>query len=161
MVHIQRMTKRKLGEVLLHEQLVTKEQIEEALAEQAETGELLGEVLVRKGYVSEKNIAETIATQYSFPYLEPNQYYISSDAARLIPLDLVDKHSVIPLDRFGNLLTVVVSGPLQEDVLQEIEKVTGCRVQIFVSTVTEVRKTIDTLKEDERRAAASREAFGG
>lgn len=161
MVHIQRMTKRKLGEVLLHENLVTKEQIEEALGEQAQTGELLGEILVRKGYVSEKNIAETIATQYSFPYLEPDQYYISSEVVQLLPVEVVDKHSVLPLDRFGDLLTIVVAGPLHEDVLQEIEEITGCQVQIFISTVTAVRKAIEALKDNRRREAPAEDAYGG
>jgi hypothetical protein len=122
---MQRMTKRRLGEVLLQERLVTKEQIEEALADQSVTGELLGEILVRKGYVAERNIAETIATQYSFPYLEPDQYYISGDIIHLLPMEIIEKHTVVPLDRFGDILTVVVAGPLDEEVVKEIEQKTG------------------------------------
>ena len=154
---MQRMTKRKLGEVLLQERLVSKEQIEEALADQSVTGELLGEILVRKGYVAERNIAETVATQYSFPYLEPDQYYISGDIIHLLPMEIIEKHSVVPLDRFGDILTVVVAGPLDEDVIKEIEQTTGCRVHIFVSTVSALRKTVETLKEGQRRAAVRRE----
>jgi type IV pilus assembly protein PilB len=154
MANLQRMTKRKLGEVLLREQLVTREQVEEALNEQGETGEFLGEILVRKGYVSERDIAETIATQYSFPYLEPDQYYISTDVLQLLPLEFMQRHLVIPLDRFGQILTVVTSGPLDPDVVSEIEQITGCKVQVFISIVSEVRKTIDSLEEGRRRAAA-------
>jgi len=154
---MQRMTKRRLGEVLLQERLVTKEQIEEALADQAVTGELLGEILVRKGYVAEGNVAETIATQYSFPYLEPDQYYISGDVSLLLPMDIIEKYTVVPLDRLGDILTVVVAGPLDEEVIKEIEQSTGCRVHIFVSTVSAVRKTVETLKEGQRRAAVRRE----
>jgi type IV pilus assembly protein PilB len=154
---MQRMTKRKLGEVLLQERLVSKEQIEEALADQSVTGELLGEILVRKGYVAERNIAETVATQYSLPYLEPDQYYISGDIIHLLPMELIEKHSVVPLDRFGDILTLVVAGPLDEDVIREIEQRTGCHVHIFVSTVSAVKKTVDTLKEGQRRAAVRRE----
>ena len=154
---MQRMTKRRLGEVLLQERLVTKEQIEEALADQSVTGELLGEILVRKGYVAERNIAETIATQYSFPYLEPDQYYISGDIIHLLPMEIIEKHTVVPLDRFGDILTVVVAGPLDEEVVKEIEQKTGARVHIFISTVSAVRKTIETLKEGQRRAAVRRE----
>lgn len=161
MANVYRMTKRKLGEILLHEQLVTKEQVEECLAEQSAGGELLGEILVRKGYCSEKDIAETIATQFSFPYLEPDQYYISSDVFRLLPMEFIEKHSVIPLDRFGETLVIVVAGPLDDEVLGEIEQMTGCTVQIFVSTMSEVRKTVETLRQDQRRAAAEREAYGG
>lgn len=161
MANVQRMTRRKLGEVLLHERLVTKEQIEEALAEQASTGELLGEILVRKGYVSEKDIAETIATQYSLPYLEPAQYYIAGDVLHLLPMEFIEKHFIIPLDRFGKLLTVVVAGPPDEQAIREIEEMTGCQVQIFISTVSEVRKTIETIKQGMQRAAARKEAFGG
>jgi len=161
MANIHRMTKRKLGEILIHERLVTQEQVQECLLEQAQSGELLGQVLVRKGYCSEKDIAETIATQFSFPYIEPDQYYIASDVLHLLPMEFVDKHSVIPLDRFDDTLVIVVAGPLEDEVLQEIGQLTGCTVQIFVSTVSEVRKAVETLKQGQRRAAARRETYGG
>ena len=161
MANIHRMTKRKLGEILLHDQLVTKEQVEECLADQAAEGELLGEILVRKGYVSEKDIAETTnVAQYSFPYLEPDQYYIAGDVLSLLPLEFIEQHSVVPIDCFGQTLVIVVAGPLEDNVLREIEQVTGCSVQIFVSTVSEVRKTIDALKQNQRRAQAERETYG-
>ncbi len=160
MANIHRMTKRKLGEILLHDQLVTKEQVEECLADQAAEGELLGEILVRKGYVSEKDIAETIATQFSFPYLEPDQYYIASDVLSLLPLDFIEQHSVVPIDRFGDTLVIVVAGPLDDNVLREMEQLTGCSVQIFVSTVSEVRKTIEGLRQNQRRVEAERETYG-
>jgi len=157
MANIHRMTKRKLGEVLLREQMVTREQIEDALNEQAETGEFLGEILVRKGYVSERDIAETIATQYSFPYLEPDQYYVSTEVLQLLPVEFMAKHLVIPLDRFGQILTVVTSGPLDSDVLAEVEQLTGCKVQIFISVVSEVRKAVEAMKDGQRRAATRRD----
>lgn len=107
--------------------------------------------------MAERNIAETVATQYSFPYLEPDQYYISGDIIHLLPMEIIEKHAVVPLDRFGDILTVVVAGPLDEEVIKEIEQTTGCRVHIFVSTVSAVKKTVDTLKEGQRRAAVRRE----
>jgi len=105
--------------------------------------------------------AETIASQFSFAYIEPDQYYIASDVLHLLPMEFVDKHSVIPLDRFDDTLVIVVAGPLEDEVLQEIEQLTGCTVQIFVSTVSEVRKAVETLKQGQRRAAARRETYGG
>jgi hypothetical protein len=55
---------RPLGELLLEKGLVSPDELELALAEQAESGRLLGAILVERGYVSGPALAVALAEQY-------------------------------------------------------------------------------------------------
>ncbi len=153
MVRITRMTRKRLGELLRDEGLVTDEQIEEALASQRKTGELLGEVLVRLGYVTEFDIAKTIVTQFGLPYLAVKQYFLSDDALRAFPERLMRQHQFVPLDRIGNVITIAVGGLLNFDVLSELEKTSGAHIQVYVSTWSEIKKVIDETFKAKKGAA--------
>jgi hypothetical protein len=153
MANIRRMTRKRLGELLLQEGLVSEEQLETALEEQKQTGELIGEILVRKGYVNEAVIAKTISVQFSFPYLAVNNYYITPDMRGVFSLETLEKHCFVPIDKFGDVLGVVIAGLLDQDVVDEIEKHSGCAIQVYVGKVSEVKQVIK-----ERFAAASPQA---
>ncbi len=143
MVRITRMTRKRLGELLRDEDLITEEQIQEALASQRKTGELLGEVLVRLGYVTEYDIAKTIVTQFGLPYLAVRQYFISDEAMKLFPERLMRQYQFIPLDKIGNVIVIAVGGLLNFDVLSELENSSGAHIQVFVSTWSEIKNTIE------------------
>ncbi len=143
MVRITRMTKKRLGELLRDEGLVNEAQIEEALADQRKSGELLGEVLVRLGYVTEADIAQTIVTQFGLPYIAVKQYFLSDDVIKLFPERLMRQHQFIPLDRIGRVITIAVGGLLNFDVLTELENMATARIQVFVSTWSEIKAAID------------------
>jgi len=155
---IRRITKKRLGEILLAEGIITSQQLEEALAEQRNSGRLLGEILVKKGLVSEKDIAETLCTQFSFPYISTNQYFVSQEVAGAVPIELMKKHIFVPLDKFNNLLTIAVAGSLTEEILDEIEKASGCQVQIFVSTLSEVKATIEKIEKQRAAIEATQDS---
>ena len=143
MVRITRMTKKRLGELLRDEGLVNEAQIEEALGEQRKSGELLGEVLVRLGYVTETDIAQTIVTQFGLPYIAVKQYYLADEVIKLFPERLMRQHQFIPLDKIGNVITIAVGGLLNFDILSELESMASAKIQVFVSTWSEIKATID------------------
>jgi type IV pilus assembly protein PilB len=152
MVRITRMTRKRLGELLRDEDLISEEQIQEALASQRKTGELLGEVLVRLGYVTEYDIAKTIVTQFGLPYLAVKQYFISDEAMKLFPERLMRQYQFIPLDKIGNVIAIAVGGLLNFDVLSELENSSGAHIQVFVSTWSEIKKTIeDSFKSSAKK----------
>jgi len=155
---IRRMTKKRLGEILLAEGVITAEQLEEALAEQRKSGRLLGEILIQKDLISEKDIAETLCTQFSFPFISTAQYFISQEVARIVPVEMMSKYLFVPLDKFSNFLTIAVAGSLTEKILNEIEKASGCELQIFVSTLSEVKATIERIAEQREAVEAAQDS---
>lgn len=152
MANIQRMTPKRLGEIFTHSGLITNEQLEEALADQVKSGKHLGELLVERGFVTERDVAEAIATQFSLPYLSPTQYFAPSEMSGVIPAETMVKHNLVPIDKLGKILMVVVAGPVENEVLDQIEKDTGSALQIYVGTLTDVRAAIEKLTESSKKA---------
>lgn len=142
MVNIARQTKRRLGEILTDEGLLTEEQVQEALKRQKATGELLGEALVKLGYVTETDIARTIATQFGYPYLNAAKYQIPKEALALVPVETALEHQMVPLDKIGKLLVLAVAGVVPEEVFAEIEQRTHLKISVYVSTASQVHEAI-------------------
>ncbi len=159
---IRRTTRKRLGELLLHEGLINDEQLELGLEEQKNTGELIGEILVRKGFVTETDVARTIATQFSFPYLSVSHYYIAPEMMQIFSLEELEKHCFVPIDAFGDVLSIVVAGPLDQDVMDEIEKKAKATVHVYVGTVSDVKQVIkDKFAGDGKPAKAAHAAGKG
>jgi type IV pilus assembly protein PilB len=146
MVSISKLTKKRLGELLISEGLVNEEQINEALKRQQETGGLLGEVLIALGYVTEIDIARTITTQFGLPYIDASRYFVAKEVAALLPEDEMRRNQYVPLDKIGNILTLAVCGLLNEKTFEDIEKRTGCVIQLYVSTVSQVARAMDKVQ---------------
>lgn len=144
MVNFARLTKKRLGEMLLEEGLITEENIQDALKRQKESGELLGAALVKLGYTTEMEIARVLATQYALPYINAASYQIPKEVADLVPADTLLENQIVPLDRIGNSLIVAVSGHLNEKVFEEIERMTSCQIFLYVSSASQVQAALRT-----------------
>ncbi len=152
MANLQRMTPKRLGEIFTHSGLVTPEQLEESLADQQKTGKHLGELMVERGYVTERDVAEAIATQFSLPYLSPTQYFVPSEMTDVIPVETMQKYNLVPIDKLGRILMLVIAGPVENEVLEKIEKDTQSALQIYVGTLADVRAAIEKLVDASKRA---------
>jgi len=146
MAQIFRTDPKRLGEFLISAGVVTKADIQQALAEKGKTGELLGEVLVRKGLASERDVAEVISAQFSIPFIEVDQFDISMDAFAAVDTELMEKYCFVPLDKLGDVLLIAMGGVLGKAVTDEIESKCGCSLQVVVSTATAVRAAIESQK---------------
>jgi hypothetical protein len=136
------MTKKRLGELLIEAGYIKDEQLQQVLAEQRKTGELLGEVLVRLGMVTEENIAQTLVAQFGIPFMRASQYFISKDMAKLFPEAMLNQYMFVPVDRIGNVLVIISAGLLNQDIVNELERATGCKVQAYIGIQSDVRKAI-------------------
>ncbi len=133
---------KQLGELLLDSHLITAEQLAEALALQKEWGGLLGQILVSQRAVSEEAIAQALTAQYGFPYLSLGSYEIDVEVARIIPPHVANQYGLIAVDRVGSILTVAMSNPLNAQAVEEVEKITNFKVQVFVTTSTDIANAI-------------------
>ncbi len=142
MIGRKKVVARKLGEVLIERGLITHDQLDEALEIQKKEGGLLGEILVRLNHVNDESIACALAVQYAFPYLPISSYEIDDEVTGLVPKALADKYGLMPIDKIGNILTVAMSNPLDQDAIHELESLTHLSVRPFISTHPETREAI-------------------
>lgn len=152
MPKIQRLTRKRLGQILVEAGVIDEVQLQGALAEQSTTREPLGEILVRRGFCTESDIVKVLVSQYSLPFIEAKQVELDPRVVRLLPLEFMQEHLLVPLGRFGNCLTLLATGVLPPEVTGEIEKRTGCESHLFITTVTDIRNLL--LKAEEALGAA-------
>lgn len=133
---------KKLGELLMDAGLITLAQLDQALELQKDKGGLIGEILVQLKFTTEEDIAKTLTAQYGFAYLPLSNYEIDAELAKLIPERVANQYCLIPIDRMSNNLTIAMSNPLNSQAVEDIETISGCSVQIFVSTTTDIRQAI-------------------
>ncbi|MGB4304567.1 MAG: type II secretion system protein GspE, partial [Syntrophomonadaceae bacterium] len=81
-----------LGDILLENGLITKNQLEDALAEQKTSRDKLGRILVRKGFISEQQLMEVLEFSLGIPQVQLNRVKIDPDVVRLLPTSLIRKH---------------------------------------------------------------------
>jgi type IV pilus assembly protein PilB len=138
--------KRQLGQLLLERKIVTAEQIERALTEQKEKGhrKLLGELLVEMGYCTENQIASALAKAYGVPYAQVSPKICDPKVLEKLPRDFLEEHIVLPLFEVRGVLTAAVSEPANVFLIDEIERISKCKVQIVCSTSKDIKATLQT-----------------
>lgn len=142
MKDFKRVTMKHLGELLVERGSINQEQIAMAMAYQKEHGGLFGEVLVVLKFATEEDIAQALTCQYGFPYLPLANYEIDREVLDSVPEDVCVKFCLIPIDKIGKSLTVAMSDPLNMNAMDDVELITGCTVQTFVSTTTDIKEAI-------------------
>ena len=134
-----------LGQILVERGIITSAQLKQALEAQKRGEGLLGEVIVELGFAKEEDIAYCLSLQFGYPYLPLENYEISPDSIKIIPKNVCVHYCLIPLDKIENTLTVAMANPLNIQAIEDLEDLTQCDVQIFVSTPTDIRKSIEKL----------------
>ena len=139
---------KQLGELLIEKGIIDRQQLDKALTIQQEKGGLIGEILVELGFAKEEDIAQALTTQYGFPYLPLANYEINPEIISIIPSRVARQYLLIPLDKIGNNLTVAISDPLNIHAIEDVELISGCKVQIFVSTSSDIKNAIAKYYKD-------------
>jgi len=156
---VTRMTKRRLGELLRAEGLVSEDQVKLALTEQRKSNLFLGEALVKLGFVTEDAIASTISQQFGLPYMALDQYTIAKNVLDLFPESMLREYQFMPIDKIGNVLIIAGAGLMNHDVLDELERMSGCRVCQYVGTWKDIMAAIEVNYKDRKKDPAKDEGL--
>jgi type II secretion system (T2SS) protein E len=104
----------RLGEVLLGKRLITEEQLQEALSETAQSGDLLGRVLLRRRWLFEDELARALSEQLQIPYVNIRSSGIDRRAARMVPAEIGLRYAAIPIGFVSGRLRVAFADPCDE-----------------------------------------------
>ncbi|HZN60026.1 MAG TPA: hypothetical protein VFD71_18285 [Planctomycetota bacterium] len=153
--------RRRIGEILVNDGVASPEQIEEALVVQKSSGDLLGSILMDMGVVSEADIARTLCVQYQLPFICLANYEVDEKIVKLFPKQFLHKHKVLPFDKVGKMILLMVAEIPPEPVLEEIPKITRLDVALYVGYFSEVDtylQKICPLQEVKKPAAPDKGA---
>jgi len=137
--------KKRLGEMLVENGLLTEEQLTKSLVDQKKAGLKLGQYLTRQGIVNESSIIDLLSKQLKIQRYHPDNFPLDVDLVRNIPIDVAQKYQVAPLKRKGRLLTIAMVDPLDINALDFIEAMTNAEVEPVVCSEREINQLINSL----------------
>jgi len=147
MRHFRKTVNKQLGEILVERGVISRPKLEEVLTFQRGKGILFGEALVQMKLGTEEDVVQALTCQYGFPYLPLANYEIAPEVVATVPQNICKQYCLVPIDKIGRSLTLAMANPLNVQALEDVEKVTDCSVQAFVSTATEINSAINRYYE--------------
>ncbi len=131
-----------LGQLLIRHGLVSQDQVEEALARQAESNARLGDILVQAKLVPEREMTRMLGEQLGVPVADLRRTHSDEDALTLIPEAYALKHLVLPLRVNGNVLDVATADPFDLPLMAELRVMTRREVQAAIASRSELQEAI-------------------
>lgn len=115
----------RIGDLLVKEGLLSKENLAKALQEQSNNpGQRLGLTVVKMGMVPETDVVRMLARQYRMPAVDLSRFEVDTRLLKLVPAELASKHTVLPLKRDGRQLTVAIADPTAMSVVEDLKFIT-------------------------------------
>ena len=133
----------KLGELLLKENMVTPQQLQEALNHQKMNGGKLGKAFVSLGYVRDEEITSLLSRQYGVPSINLTHFEVDPTVIKTIPSETARKYQVLPLSRSGATLTIAMADPTNVFAMDDIKFMTGYNVEPVVASESALEESID------------------
>ena len=138
--------KYRIGDILVMQGFLSRQQLESALTAQHKTKQRLGDYLVDAGIVSDKDIQQALHVQLGVETIDLHGVNLPDDILNLVPVNVLRKHSVLPIDYLDpahTTLILAMADPLDMVSMDDISIITGCLVEPRVSTAREINAVLD------------------
>ena len=132
----------KLGEILVRENLITSQQLREALDYQRANSGRLGSNLVKLGIISDDVITAVLSRQYGVPSINLELFQIDEETIKLISQEAALKYAVLPVSKVGATLTLAMADPTNVFAMDDIKFMTGLNVEPVVASETSILASI-------------------
>ncbi len=133
-----------IGDILLRENKISKEDLEHGLELQADSSENLGAIFLKENIVSEESLTEALAIQTKMPYLELEDFTIEMETLKILKANDARKFKAMPLFIIDETLTIAISDPSDVLTIDEITRATLLDVEPVLSTASAIDRAIDS-----------------
>jgi len=134
---------KRIGDILIEKELITKETLKQALTIQKQTGKRLGQVLVDEHFITDDDLTDAISERLDIAKLSLESIVIAPELLELFSADMARRHQLVPVFKLGNSLTVAMVDPLDVVAVDEIKYRTKLRINRVVATRSSVMSAIE------------------
>ncbi len=138
----------RLGQLLITSNIITEDQLKEALGLQRKEGGRLGTNLVKLGHITEEKLQAFLSRQYNVPAINLTDYKIDPSLLKLIPIDMARKYLIMPVARVGATITIAMVDPSNVFAIDDVKFRTGYNVEVVVSSESSILNAISTHYAD-------------
>jgi type IV pilus assembly protein PilB len=135
-------TRKRLGDLLIEEGLITAEQLKSTLEEKA-PNQKIGDALLQKGYITDQQLAEVLEQQLGIPHVNLLQYPFDANLFSLISKEMARRNLIIPLKKEANKLYVAMVDPMDFIVIDDLRLSTGFHIETVIATKDDIIRAIN------------------
>ena len=146
-------THQRLGDILLQRELITREQLDEALARHYVGRRRLGEILLSMGAINQEQLSWALSESLHIPFVELSDEVIDLEVARSLPEAVLRRHEAVPVLRVGDEMTVLLTDPTNRQAAIELEALSGARVIVALAAREAVLHFLDRAFPASRQLA--------
>ncbi len=132
----------KLGQLLIASNIISEDQLKEALTLQRREGGRLGTNLVKLGHITEEKLVTFLSRQYSVPSVTLSDFKVDPSVLKLVPVDIAGKYLIMPVARVGATLTIAMADPANVFAIDDVKFMTGYNVEVVVSSESSILDAI-------------------
>lgn len=144
-----RVSPKTVGEILVEREIVTQEQLDEALVYAKSQGKRLGEVLVERGVISWDHIYWALGQQYGVHQVEVSPDMIDRELVFKFPLKTLRQHCLLPLIQNGDELVVLTGDPLNTRGVDELKRVfPNIEISLQLASLPQIELTLEELTRE-------------
>jgi type IV pilus assembly protein PilB len=133
----------RLGDLLVKEKIVTREQLEQATKAQKEHNVRLGSALVKLGFLTDEDVTNFLSRQYGVPAINLSYFEIDPAVVKLIPFETAKRYQILPLSRVGASLTIAMVDPTNVFAMDDIKFMTGFNIEPVVASESSILAGIE------------------
>jgi type II secretory ATPase GspE/PulE/Tfp pilus assembly ATPase PilB-like protein len=133
-----------IGEMLLEEGIITKEQLKDALEEQKRSGDKIGQILIKMRYISKEILWTFLGYQMGVPFVNLDEIHdIKQEVLRCLPEHLMRNEKLIPISKQGKVITVAMSDPLNFPVVDDMKTTTHSDIDTRLAPPDDIKKLLN------------------
>jgi len=132
-------TRLRIGELLVNEGVITKEQLDKALDRQERKGGKVVENLIAMQVLDPRTFVNFLSRQPGTASIDLLNYTIPREVIELVPAEFALRHELLPIDKMGKQLTVGMACPLDSRTVNELVEMTGMKIRPLLVSMNDIR----------------------
>ena len=143
----------KIGDILVHQKIITSEQLENALTEQKSTKDKLGNILITQGTITEEELVNAYSMQCGHRSITKDEMLkVDQSIVSLLPEDFAKENNVLALSKKDNYLAIAMEDPEDLSTLDSIRKLTNLSPEILVAGRSSIKDVLESLYDKVKKS---------
>ena len=143
----------KIGDILVHQKIITSEQLDNALTEQKSTKDKLGSILISQGTITEEELVNAYSMQCGHRSITKDEMLkVEQSIVALLPEDFAKENNVLALRKKDNYLAIAMEDPEDLSTLDSIRKLTNLSPEILVAGRSSIKDALENLYDKVKKS---------
>ena len=140
--------KERITEILIHNKLITREQLDKALEEQKKKGGRLSDIIVALKFAKEGELISALSEGLGLPLIDLKRFKIDPEFVKIVSYSTAHHYQIIPVSKMGDTVTLAMADPLNIFAIDYVQNLTGFKINSVIASATDVREAIEASYPD-------------